>query len=376
MIPLNDRVMKLERSGIRVFTNLARQTPGCIPLAIGEPDFDTDEQIKAAAMTALFQNRTHYAPNQGEEALRREIAAYETLRGNPCELNQVLVTAGATGALFVALMGVLNPGDEVIVPMPAFPLYESIITMAGAVLVPLNTKQDGFQITQEALSAVMTEKTKVILLNSPNNPTGTVLSEASLANVKRAVLGKPIYVLCDNVYQGLSAEKCPDLSLDAELKEQVLLCQSFSKPWAMTGWRVGYLTGPEEAMARLMLVNSAAITCVPTFVQDAAVTALSVDNGTMVEAYARRRELACRRLTEMGLRFPEPKGAFYVFPEIGQFGLSDEEFCRRLITEGGVGTVPGSFFGCPGHIRISYCTSDSALTEALDRMERFLKTLL
>ncbi len=375
MIPLNDRVMMLQRSGIRVFTNLARQTPGCIPLAIGEPDFDTDEQIKAAAMTALFQNRTHYAPNQGEEALRREIAAYETLRGNPCDHTQVLVTAGATGALFVAMMGVLNPGDEIIVPMPAFPLYESIITMAGAVLVPLDTKSNGFQITPEALAAVMTEKTKAILLNSPNNPTGAVLSEASLAAVKAAVLGKPIFVLCDNVYQSLSAEKCPDLTLDGDLREQVLLCQSFSKPWAMTGWRVGYLTGPADVMARLMLINSAAITCIPTFIQDAAVTALTVDNSHMVAAYARRRALVCGRLRDMGLEFPEPQGAFYVFPEIAKFGLSDEEFCRRLITQGGVGTVPGSCFGCPGHVRISYCVADEALAEAMDRMEAFLKTL-
>ncbi len=375
MIPLNDRVMRLQRSGIRVFTNLARQTPGCIPLAIGEPDFDTDQQIKAAAMTALFQNRTHYAPNQGEEALRREISAYETLRGNPCDPEQVLVTAGATGALFIAMMGILNPGDEVIVPMPAFPLYESVIIMAGAKLVPLDTKKDGFQITEEALAQVMTDKTKAILLNSPNNPTGVVLNEASVAAVKKAVLGKPIFVICDNVYQGLGRKKCPDLSLDGALKEQVLLCQSFSKPWAMTGWRVGYLTGPQDVVARLMLINSAAITCVPTFLQDACVTALSVDNGAMVDAYARRRALVCRRLTEMGLTFPEPEGAFYVFPEIGKFGLSDEEFCRRLITEGKVGTVPGSCFGCPGHIRISYCTSDAQLTEAMDRLEAFLKRL-
>ena len=330
---------------------------------------------KAAALTSLFQNRTHYAPNQGVENLQHEIAAFETVRGLPCEASQVLVTAGASEALYTAITGILNPGEEVIIPTPAFPLYESIVTAAGGVPVSLDTKPYSFQITAEALAAVITLRTKAIILNSPNNPTGAVLSEESLANVKAAVLGKPIFVICDNVYQALSKEKCPDLSLDSELKEQMLLCQSFSKPYAMTGWRLGYLLGPADVIEKLLLLHAAILACVPTFIQDAGITALSASVADMADAYARRRAFVCKRLSEMGLSFPEPKGAFYIFPDISRFGLSDDEFCTRLITEGKVATVPGSCFGTPGHIRISYCCSDAALAEGMDRLEKFLQTL-
>lgn len=375
MIPLNEKLSALQRSGIRRYTNLAKTVPDCVMLTIGEPDFDTPAPIKAAAVAALEKNRTHYAPNQGEEALRRAIAEFENRRGMACKPEQVLVTAGATGALYTALTGILNPGEEVIIPTPAFPLYESITLAAGGVPVFLDISKDGFQLTPAALAAVITEKTKAIVLNSPNNPSGAVLSQESLDAVKAAVAGKDIYIICDNVYQGLSETPCPDLSLDASLAERILLCQSFSKPYAMTGWRVGYLVCPENVMDRLLLLHAAELAAIPTFLQDACVTALQVSTQSMARVYARRRELVSRRLKEMGLSFPEPEGAFYVFPDISRFGLSDEAFCTRLITEGGVATVPGSCFGCPGHIRISYCCADEALEKGMDRLERFLQSL-
>lgn len=375
MIPLNANLSKLRRSGIRQYTNLAKTVPECVMLTIGEPDFDTPEAIKAAAVHALNENRTHYAPNQGVDALRQEIATFETRKGMPCTAEQVLVTVGATGALYTALVGILNPGEEVVIPTPAFPLYETIVTATGATPVILDTKKDDFQLTEASLLEVISEKTKAIILNSPNNPTGAVLSEASLAAVKKAVLGKPIFVLCDNVYQGLSAIPCPDLSLDADLQEQILLCQSFSKPYAMTGWRLGYLVGPTDVMSRLLLLSAAEIAAVPTFLQDAGVAALLTDPADMAMTYAKRRAFVCRRLTEMGLKFPEPEGAFYVFPDVSGFGLTDEEFCTRLIREGKVATVPGSCFGCQGHIRISYCCNDEDLEKGMDRLEAFLKTL-
>lgn len=374
MIPLNQNLTSLKRSGIRQYTNLAKMVPGCVMLTLGEPDFDTPEEIKAAALTSLFKNRTHYAPNQGIEDLRHEVAAFETLRGMACTPEQVLITVGATGALFTALLGILNPGEEVIIPTPAFPLYATIITVAGGKPVLLDTKADDFQLTESALKNALSEKTKAIILNSPNNPTGAVLSEASLAVVKAAVLDKPIFVICDNVYQGLSKEKCPDLSLDRELKEQILLCQSFSKPWAMTGWRVGYLVGPEYVMQRLLLLHAAEVASVPTFLQDACVAALGVSTKEMACVYEKRRAYVCRRLQDMGLSFPESKGAFYVFPDISNLGMSDEEFCTRLIQEAAVATVPGSCFDCPGHIRISCCCSDADLKTGMDRLEQFIKS--
>ena len=375
MIPLNENLLGLKRSQIRTFTNLARETPGCAMLTIGEPDFDTPEAIKAAAIAALADGQTHYAPNQGTLKLRRAIADFETSRGNPVTAEDVLVTIGACQALFTAFLGILNPGDEVIVPTPGFTLYESLIRIAGAKIVELDLSKTGFQIDEAALNAVITEKTKAILINSPNNPTGVVLNGASLAAVKKAVLGKPIFVICDNVYNQLSYGDCPDLSLDTELKEQMILCQSFSKPYAMTGWRVGYLTAPGYVMDRLLLLSAATITAVPTFIQEAAVAALQTDPTPMRETYARRREFVCSRLRQMGLSFPEPEGAFYVFPNIAEFGMSSEEFCLRLIREGKVAAVPGSCFGTEGYIRLSYCYSDGELETGLDRLEEFVNKI-
>ena len=377
MIPLNQNLSTLKRSAIRVYSNLARETEDCAMLTIGEPDFDTPEAIKLAAMAALQDNQTHYAPNQGTLALRRAIADFETARGNETGPDNVLVTIGACHALFTALFGILNPGEEVIVPTPGFGLYETIATISGAKTVPLDVSKTGFQITKEALDAAITPKTKAIIINSPCNPTGVVFSGESLANVKSAVLGKPIFVISDNVYNRLSyAENCPDLSLDPDLKDQLILCQSFSKPWAMTGWRIGYLTCPGYVMDRLLLLSAAEITAVPTFLQEAAVTALQTDPAPMREVYRRRRDYVCSRLRDMNLSFPEPEGAFYVFVDIRKFGLDSGTFCTRMIREGKVAAVPGACFGAEGYIRLSYCYSDAELKKGLDRMEAFLRTLL
>ena len=377
MIPLNQNLSTLKRSAIRVYSNLARETEDCAMLTIGEPDFDTPEAIKLAAMAALQDNQTHYAPNQGTLALRRAIADFETARGNETGPDNVLVTIGACHALFTALFGILNPGEEVIVPTPGFGLYETIATISGAKTIPLDVSKTGFQITKEALDAAITPKTKAIIINSPCNPTGVVFSGESLANVKSAVLGKPIFVISDNVYNRLSyAENCPDLSLDPDLKDQLILCQSFSKPWAMTGWRIGYLTCPGYVMDRLLLLSAAEITAVPTFLQEAAVTALQTDPAPMREVYRRRRDYVCSRLRDMNLSFPEPEGAFYVFVDIRKFGLDSGTFCTRMIREGKVAAVPGACFGAEGYIRLSYCYSDAELKKGLDRMEAFLRTLL
>lgn len=376
MIPLNQNLTPLKRSAIRVYTNLARETPDCAMLTIGEPDFDTPEVIKAAAMAALNANQTHYAPNQGTPALRKAVADFETARGNATTPDQVLITIGACHALFTALLGILNPGEEVIVPTPGFGLYETIATIAGAKTVHLDVTKTGFQITKEALAAAITPKTKAIIINSPCNPTGVVFSAESLANVKAAVLGKPIFVISDNVYSQLNYRgECPDLSLDPALKDQLILCQSFSKPYAMTGWRVGYLTCPDYVMDRLLLLSAAEITAVPTFLQDAAVTALQTDPTPMREVYAKRRDYVCSRLRDMGLDFPEPEGAFYVFVNIAGFGMDSAAFCTRMIREGKVAAVPGFCFGADDYIRLSYCYSDEELKKGLDRMADFIKSL-
>lgn len=375
MIPLNQNLLPLERSSIRRFTNLARQTPGCLMLTIGEPDLDTPMAIRQQCLEALMDNQTHYAPNQGMPQLTNAVAEFESRRGHPTRPEQVLVTVGACGALFTAMLGILNPGEEVIVPTPGFLLYGSIAQIAGAKMVPLDISKTGFQITREALLPLITPKTKAIILNSPCNPTGTIFSRESLEVVKEAILGKPIFLICDNVYNALSYSECPDLSLDPDLQDQLILCQSFSKPYAMTGWRVGYLTCPDYVMDRLLLLSASMITAVPTFVQLAAVEALKTDISPMRELYRKRRDYVCSRLTAMGLQYPEPEGAFYVFPDISRYGMTSEEFCIRMIREAGLAAVPGSCFGGEGHIRLSYCYSDEELSQALDRLEAFLKVL-
>ena len=344
-------------------------------LTIGEPDFDTPQPIKDAAWASLSRGQTHYAPNQGIPALRSAVAEYETNRGNPTKPEEVLITVGSSQALFTALLGILNPGEEVIVPVPAFSLYETIITIAGGKVVPLDLTKTDFQITPEALNALITPKTKAIILNSPNNPTGAVLNRQSLEAVKQAVLGKPIFVISDNVYNLLTYGDCPDLCLDADLRDQMLLCQSFSKPYAMTGWRLGYLKCPEYVMDRLLLLSAGTIASVPTFVQEAGVAALREDVGPMREVYRRRRDYVTSRLRAMGLTFPEPQGAFYVFVDIRKYGMTSDEFAARLIREGKLAAVPGSCFGVEGFLRLTYCYEDAELKKGLDRLEAFLATL-
>lgn len=370
MMSVNHNLESLRRSGIRLYTNLAREVGGCVMLTLGEPDFPTPEPIRQAAVDALANNMTHYAPNQGLPQLVQAIADRESVLPQ-----QVLVTVGATGALYTALTGILNPGDEVIVPYPAYSLYDTIITAAGARTVRLDTRPSGFQITPQALQPLLSPRTKAIVVNSPNNPTGTVYNAASLAAVRQAALERELYVICDNVYDRLVYGEYPDLSRDPALREQLLLCQSFSKPWAMTGWRAGYLVGPERLMERLLIFHAAQVTAVPTFVQVACVQALQTDITPMLAEYARRRDYCVERLEKMGLSCPRPEGAFYLFVDVSRWGLSSDEFCTRLIRQAKVATVPGSCFGDDGFLRISYCCAMEQMRLGLDRLEQFLQTL-
>ena len=372
---MNQKLLQMKPSGIRRFTALAKATPGCRMLTIGEPDFDTPAPIRAAAAKAMEAGLTHYAPNKGTDSLRQAVAEYETRRGMACTMDNILITIGAAGALHIALTGLLNPGEEVIIPTPAFPLYESITVAAGAVPVFLDLKPSGFQIEKTALEAVITEKTRAIVLNSPNNPTGSVLSWESLNTMAELARKHDFYIICDNVYGALSREPLPDLTLVPGLRDRVILCQSFSKPWAMTGWRIGWLAAPPGLVDRFNVLQAAQITSVPTFLQKAAETALQISPADMAEVYRKRREYVCARLDQMGLTYPAPEGAFYVFPDISRFGMDSEEFCTRLIREGGLAAVPGSCFGCEGHIRLSYCYSDGELQESLDRLEKFIRSL-
>jgi len=374
---LNTTLFTARRSAIREFSNLAAQTPDCVRLTLGEPDFDTPAPIRAAVPAALDTGKTHYIANNGVPELRAAIAAFEReTHGLDYAAEDVIVTAGATEALFVALFGVLNPGDEVIVPQPGFVLYEQIVNLARGVTVPLDTAPHRFQLRREALEACLTERTKAIVLNSPNNPTGAVYDQESLEAVRDLVRDRDIFVICDDVYRRL----CYDLEYHSfaeyrDLREKILVVQSFSKTWAMTGWRMGWLLTDASVRERLELIHQFMVTSTPAPFQDAAVTALRQDPAPMVEEYRQRRALVLRRLGEMGLDITAPDGAFYAFPSIARYGMGSMEFCTRLLREGGVAVTPGAAFGANDHVRLSYCCARDELEKGLDRLESFLHTL-
>ncbi len=374
---LNTAVYGAKRSAIREFSRLARETPSCLALTLGEPDFDTPECIIAAARAALDAGETHYIENNGSMALRECIARFELEKnGLDCSPREVIVTAGATEALFVSLFGILNPGDEVIVPTPAFVLYEEIIKLCRGAFVPLDTSENGFQIDAAGLAKKITHRTKAIILNTPNNPTGCVYTPESLKAVHNAVAGRDIFVICDDVYRQLVYTSAYHSFTEFhDLRAQTLLVQSFSKPYAMTGWRVGYLIGPETVIERLELIHQFAVVSTPAPFQRACIAALDFDPSELVETYRRRREYVLARLDKMGMDVTRPDGAFYAFPSTKKYGLDSADFCRRMITEVGLAATPGFCFGAEGFIRLSYCCSDDVLRQGMDRLERFTRSL-
>ena len=374
---MNSYVFDLKRSAIREFARLAKETPGCISLTLGEPDFDTPRSVIEQAKASLESHETHYIENNGLRELREKIAQYETkTHGFECDQSQVIVTAGATEALFVALMGIINPGDEVIIPTPAFVLYEEIIKLCRGIPVHLDTSTQGFQIRKNELSALVTSKTKAIVLNTPNNPTGTILDMQSLSAVHDMALEHDVFVLCDDVYRQLIyTDDYHSFTEFKDVRDRTILIQSFSKPYAMTGWRMGYLIADPEIKERLELVHQFDVVSTPAPFQRAAIVALDFDPVELKNTYSRRRDYMLSRLKDMGLDVPAPMGAFYMFPSIAQFGLDSATFCKRMIAEAGLAATPGFCFGSDDHIRLTYCYSDDQLKEGLDRLENFIGML-
>ena len=374
---LNKAVYGAKRSAIREFSKLAGKTPGCIALTLGEPDFATPQPVCDAVPEALAAGQTHYIDNNGTYALREAVARFEREKnGMDYTPDEVILTAGATEALFVALFGILNPGDEVIVPTPAFVLYEQIIGLCRGAFVPYDTAPDGFQLDAGRLRALITPRTKAIILNSPNNPTGCVYNEKSLQAVHDAVQGREIFVICDDVYRQLDyTGGYHSFAEFRDLRQQILLVQSFSKPYAMTGWRMGYLLSDSSVKERLELLHQFMVVSTPAPFQTACSRALGCDVTPMLETYRARRSYVLQRLRDMQLPVCTPDGAFYVFPSIEEFGLTSAEFCTRMIREAGLAATPGSCFGAEGYIRLTYCYGNDQLREGLDRLEQFVRAL-
>ena len=372
---MNRNLSGIALSGIRRVSMYAAAKGNVACLTIGEPDFSTPEAIKAACKAALDRNETYYAPTWGLPRLREKIAAFEEKKhGLRYTADEVLLTAGATESLYLAFCGTCNPGDEVIIPTPAFGLYESLSKVCGAVPVRVETVDDGFQLTPEKLAAAITPKTKAILLNSPNNPTGTVLSRETLRGIRDLVAGKPIFVICDDVYNQLVYGACPSFAAEfPELRKQTIVCQSFSKPYAMTGWRMGYLLADAAVAAPLSVLHQNIMTCLSTPQQYGCMEALDQDISEMLTDYRNRRDYICGRLDAMGLPYVRPQGAFYVFPDFRNYNSDSYALCMEMIDQGGVAGIPGVFFGAEGFMRFSYCYSMEEIKTAMDRLEVFLK---
>lgn len=376
-LSMNDAVMNVQLSGIRRFTYLVRATPGACALTIGEPDQNTPDSIKEAAKAALDADDTHYPPGNGYPYLLEAISKFEAERhGLHYAPDEIMVTVGATEAISTAFHTLLNPGDEVIIPTPAFGLYEALVRLCRAVPVFLPTESSGFQIDAGALASVLTPRTKAIVLTSPNNPTGCVYNRETLGAVHALLKDRPVFVICDDVYRTLTyTEDYHSFAEYTDMRDRIVVVQSFSKPYAMTGWRVGYVMADAAVKGRMEVVHQYAVTSVPAFIQPACLKALETDTMPMVETFRRRRDYVFKRLMDMGLPVQEPQGAFYVFVDLRKFGMDSVTFCERMLKESLVGIIPGVYFGTEGYARLSYCYSDADLKEGLDRMERFIKDL-
>ncbi len=379
---LNQTLIDMKPSGIRRFFDLAHEMEDVISLSVGEPDFSTPWHIREVGIKTLERGKTWYSPNAGFAELREAIARYLNRRFSISydAKTDVLVTVGGSEASDLCMRALINPGDEVLVPSPSFVCYGPLASMAGGVPVTLETKaEDHFRLTPETLKAAITPKTKLLILPFPNNPTGAVMERKHMEEIAEVLRDTDIMVLSDEIYAELTYNEEGPVSFASidGMKERTLLVSGFSKAYAMTGWRLGYVCGPAPVMKQVIKLHQYGIMCAPTTAQYAAIEAM--DNGdddvaAMCADYDQRRRLIVSELNAMGLTCFDPEGAFYVFPSIQMTGMTSEEFCTTLLKEKHVAVVPGTAFGdCgEGFVRISYCYSIKHIVEAMRRMREFL----
>lgn len=382
--PLSEKIVTIPPSGIRKFFDIVSEMPDAISLGVGEPDFDTPWHIRDEGIYSLERGRTFYTSNAGLKELREEITRYLERRIHVSydPAKEVIITVGGSEGIDIAFRAMLDPGDEVLIPQPCYVSYDPCAILADAVPVPIELKAENeFRLTKEQLLAAITDKTKILVLPFPNNPTGAIMEQKDLEEIAEVVIEKDIFVLSDEIYSELSykGEHVSITSIPG-MKERTILINGFSKAYAMTGWRLGYACGPAEVIRQMTKIHQYAIMCAPTNSQYAAVEALrngDEDVAMMREAYDQRRRYLVHALREMGLECFEPFGAFYVFPSIKEFGMSSEEFATRFLEQEKVAVVPGTAFGAcgEGYLRISYAYSLEDLKVALGRLEHFVKGL-
>lgn len=382
--PLSKTITQIQPSGIRKFFDIVSEMEDAISLGVGEPDFDTPWRVRDEAIYSLEKGRTFYTSNAGLKELKVEIANYLDRRYDLHYdyANEMLITVGGSEAIDIALRAMLDPGDEVLIPQPSYVSYVPCTILANGKPVIINLKEENqFRLTAEELEAAITDKTKILIMPFPNNPTGAVMEMEDLERIAEVVKKHDLYVLSDEIYSELTyLEKHVSIASLPGMKERTVLINGFSKSHAMTGWRLGYACAPEVIVKQMLKIHQFAIMCAPTTSQYAAVEAIKncdEDVAMMREQYDARRRYLLKRFKEMGLSCFEPFGAFYIFPSIKEFGLTSDEFATRLLKEQKVAVVPGTAFGdCgEGFLRISYAYSLDNLRVALDRIEMFLDEL-
>ena len=382
--PLSDAVQSIKPSGIRKFFDIVSEMKDAISLGVGEPDFDTPWHIRDEGIFALEKGKTFYTSNSGLKELREEICNYLKSKQNITydPLSEVIVTVGGSEAIDIGLRALINPGDEVIIPQPSYVSYEPCAILAGAKPVIINLKAENeFRLTAEELRNAITDKTKVLILPYPNNPTGAIMERKDLEEIAEIIIENDIYVMSDEIYAELTykGDHVSIASLEG-MKERTILINGFSKAYAMTGWRLGYACAPKEIIKQMTKIHQFAIMCAPTTSQYAAVEALrngDEDIKMMRQAYNQRRRFLLNAFKEMNLECFEPYGAFYVFPCIKEFGMTSEEFATKFLEEEKVAAVPGNAFGesGEGYLRISYAYSLENLKIAMERLKRFVENL-
>lgn len=381
---LSDRVVGIKPSGIRKFFDIVSEMKDAISLGVGEPDFDTPWHIRDEGIYAFERGKTFYTSNAGLKDLRVEISNYlkrsQGIEYNPD--NEIIVTVGGSEGIDIGLRAIINPGDEVIIPQPSYVSYEPCAVLAGAKPVIINLKaENDFRLTPEELESAITDKTKILILPYPNNPTGAIMGREDLEKIAKIVIEKDILVMSDEIYSELTyKDRHVSIASIDGMKERTILINGFSKAYAMTGWRLGYACAPKELIAQMTKIHQFAIMCAPTISQYAAVEALKNgddDVKKMRESYNQRRRFLMDAFKKMGLDCFEPFGAFYVFPCIKEFGMTSEEFATRFLREEKVAVVPGTAFGdCgEGFLRISYAYSLDNLKIAIGRLEKFITRL-
>ena len=375
--PLSEKITSIKPSGIRKFFDIVTTMEGAISLGVGEPDFETPYFIREEAIYSLEKGRTFYTSNSGLKELREEIDRYLQRKLNISydPMTEIIVTVGGSEGIDIAFRAMLDNGDEVLIPQPSYVSYEPCVILAGGKPVIIELKSDNdFKLTKEQVLEKITEKTKLLVMPFPNNPTGSIMTYEELEEIAKICIEKDIFVLSDEIYCELTyTGKHASIAQVPGMKERTIVINGFSKSYAMTGWRLGYACGPEMIIKQMTKIHQFAIMCAPTTSQYAAVLALrdgDLDVAKMRESYNQRRRYLINRFNEIGMDCFEAEGAFYVFPSIKRFGLSSEEFATRLLMEEKVAIVPGTAFGdCgEGFMRISYAYSLERLKEALDRI--------